>query len=62
VFGHDTLSNFYLTNFAMVQHHKYSLHELEDMMPWERVIYIELLNQYLKDKEEREKKRQERGF
>ena len=27
----------------MMQHHKYSLTELEDMLPWEREIYINLL-------------------
>ena len=42
----------------MMQHHNYSLTELEDMMPWEREIYLGLLMQYLK--EEREKIEAER--
>ena len=29
-----------------MQHHKYSLTELENMMPWEREIYVTLLSQY----------------
>ena len=37
------------TNFALVQHHKYSLTELENMMPWEREIYITLLTQYIEE-------------
>ena len=37
----------------MMQHHNYSLTELEDMIPWEREIYIGLLMQYLKEEEER---------
>ena len=37
----------------MMQHHKYSLTELENMMPWEREIYIGLLMQFLKEEEER---------
>ena len=37
----------------MMQHHKYSLTELDNMMPWEREIYIGLLMQYLKEEEER---------
>jgi len=41
------------TNFNMMQHHKYSLTELENMMPWEREIYVKLLIQYLKDEEMR---------
>ena len=38
-----------------MQHHNYSLHDLENMLPWEREVYVGLLIQYLKDKEEREK-------
>ena len=37
----------------MMQHHKYSLTELDNMMPWEREIYIGLLMLYLKEEEER---------
>jgi 3-methyladenine DNA glycosylase AlkD len=37
----------------MIQHHKYSLAEIENMMPWERRIYIELLLQHLKEEKER---------
>ena len=33
----------------MMQHHKYSLSELENMMPWERDIYISLLVQYVEE-------------
>lgn len=51
--SHDSLVNYYETNFAMIQHHKYSLSELESMMPWERRIYIELLIQHLKEEKER---------
>ena len=37
----------------MMQHHNYSLIELENMMPWEREIYIGLLMQFLKEEKER---------
>ena len=40
-----------------MQHHKYSLTELENMMPWEREIYMGLLAQWVK--EENEKREQE---
>ena len=33
----------------MMQHHNYSLEELENMVPWEREIYIGLLMNYLRD-------------
>jgi len=34
-----------------MQHHKYSLSELEDMMPWEREVYVSLLLAYLEEEE-----------
>ena len=39
----------------MMQHHKYSLTELDNMMPWEREIYINLLLQWLEEEKERQK-------
>jgi hypothetical protein len=40
-----------------MQEHKYSLTELEEMIPWEREIYVKLLVNHLE--EERERIRQE---
>jgi hypothetical protein len=36
-----------------MQHHKYSLTELEQMIPWERNIYVTLLIQHLQEEKER---------
>ena len=47
--AHENLESYYTVNFALMQHHKYSLTELENMIPWEREIYITLLQQYLED-------------
>jgi len=41
------------TNFAMMQHHNYSLTELENMIPWERDVYVNLLLKHLKDEKNR---------
>ena len=51
--------NYFRVNFALVQHHKYSLSELESMVPWEREIYVDLLLEHLKEERQRleEKKR-----
>ena len=49
---HDNLTNHYKTNFALMQHHKYSLTELENMMPFEREIYVSLLTKFLEEQEE----------
>jgi hypothetical protein len=51
--GHDTLMNYYKTNFALMQHHKYSLTELESMIPWERFIYVDLLKEYIKEQDQK---------
>jgi hypothetical protein len=36
-----------------MQHHKYSLTELENMLPWERSIYVNMLIKYLEEENER---------
>jgi len=54
---HDSLENHYVTNFSLMQHHKYSLTELENMMPFERKIYISLLVNYLEEEAEKAKQR-----
>ena len=36
-----------------MQHHKYSLIELENMIPWEREIYLGLLAEHIKKENER---------
>lgn len=41
----------------MMQHHGYSLTELDEMMPWEREIYIALLVQFIKDENDKIKAR-----
>jgi hypothetical protein len=40
-------------NFAMMQYHKYSLAELEDMIPFEREVYVFMLIQYLEEEKKR---------
>ena len=44
------------TNFAMMQHHKYSLTEIENMLPWEREIYVTFLIEWIKEENDRIKK------
>lgn len=56
--GHDKLTNHYQTNFGLMQHHKWSLTEMENMLPWERYIYIDLLQAFIKDEELAAKQRE----
>tara|TARA_B100000287_G_scaffold36510_1_gene33570 strand:- start:603 stop:779 length:177 start_codon:yes stop_codon:yes gene_type:complete len=46
---HMNLENYFRLNFALMQYHKYSLTEIENMMPWERDIYVGLLQQHLEE-------------
>lgn len=56
--GYDNLMNYFKTNFSLIQHHKYSLAEIENMMPWEKFIYIDLLKQYIKHEEDLKRDRE----
>jgi hypothetical protein len=40
-----------------MQHHKYSLSELEGMIPWERDVYISMLSQFIEEENEKIKQR-----
>jgi len=53
MFGYDNLKNYYTTNFNLMQFHKYSLSDLENMMPWERFIYIDLLKAHIQEQNEK---------
>lgn len=53
--AHETLFNYYKMNFALKQYHNYDIDMLENMIPFEREVYVSLLLQYL----EQEKKRLE---
>lgn len=50
--GYDDIANHYKTNFALMQHHKYSLSELENMIPWEKYVYVDLLMEHLRKLEQ----------
>ena len=59
-FRYDNLKNYFETNFALMQHHKYNLEDIEHMMPWEKNIYVTLLVNYIK--EENEKLQQQKAL
>ena len=52
-FRHDSLSNHYQTNFALMQHHKYSLSDIESLMPWEKSLYVTMLMRYIEEENEK---------
>lgn len=40
----------------MMQHHKYTLDDLDKMLPWERQVYVALLQEYIEKENERIRK------
>ena len=56
--SHIDLESYFKLNFALMQHYKYSLTEIENMMPWERDIYLGLLNQYIEEENLKAKQQQ----
>lgn len=56
--GHDTLANHIMSNFTMAHHHKWSLSELEQMIPWEKYTYVDLLNAHVKEEEQKARERE----
>jgi len=53
--AHTSLESYFKINFALVQHHKYSLTEIENMIPWEKDVYVALLEQYIEEENLRQK-------
>lgn len=43
-----------------MQHHKYSLTELENMVPWEREIYLDMLMNHIKEEKEKQQQQAKR--
>jgi len=39
-----------------MKHHKYSLTELDNLMPWEKEIYVGMLQSYIKEENERRRR------
>jgi len=52
------LETYFRLNFALIQYHKYSLTEIENLIPWERDIYVGLLKQHLEEEELKRKQQQ----
>ena len=42
-----------MVTFNLIQHHKYSLTEIENLIPWERDIYVEMLITHLEEERQR---------
>jgi len=50
--AHNSLENYYQVIFSLVQHYNYSISDLESVYPFEKDIYVELLQNHLRKLEE----------
>ena len=48
---HMDLESYFKLNFSLMQYHKWSLTEIENLLPWERDVYVELLKQHIEEEE-----------
>ena len=55
------LEGYFKLNFSLMQYHKYSLTEIESMMPWERDLYVLLRQQHLEEEEQKQKQQEANG-
>jgi hypothetical protein len=54
----ESLESMFKNNFYLMESQIYNLYDLENMLPWERYIYINLYVKSMKEKVERAKRRQ----
>jgi hypothetical protein len=56
--AHMELESYFRINFALMQFHKYSLTEIEAMIPWERDVYLALLQQHIEEEKLKQQQQQ----
>jgi hypothetical protein len=39
-----------------MQHHKYSLNEIDDLIPWEKEVYVSMLIDHIKEEEAKQER------
>lgn len=47
--SHQTLAGYYKLMFAMVHHHKYSIQDIESMIPFERDLFSDMIVEYINE-------------
>ena len=56
--SHVDLETYVKINFALMQYHKYSLWEIENMPPWERDVYVGLLKLHIEEEQLKQRARE----
>jgi len=52
VLSHTSLGEYYQMTFSLAQHHKYSISDIENLMPYERDLYFQMLINYIEKQNE----------
>lgn len=52
MYGSSSLLPYYAINSTLMLEYKYNLNDIENMLPWEREIYIMFIQDYIKKKNE----------
>ena len=55
---HMDLENYYKINFALIQYHIFSLTEIENLIPWERDVYVSLLEAHIEEEKLKQQQQQ----
>jgi len=51
---HTSLGNYYKTNFSLAQHHKYSIADIENLIPYERDLYVAMLIDFAEEQKQQQ--------
>ena len=52
--SHTSLGIYYKTLFSLAQHHKYSIADIENILPYERDLYVEMFVEYMEELKSKE--------
>jgi hypothetical protein len=52
--SHTNLFIYYQKIFGMVQHHKYSISDIENLIPYERDLYFDMLLEFIQSQNKKE--------
>ena len=59
---HVSLGEYYQMIFSLAQHHKYSISDIEGMLPYERDLYFQMLINYIEKQKEKNQRRSNKNL
>jgi len=58
--SHNNITNYFQLNFSLIKHSGFTLTEIENMVPWEREVYVTLLKQHIEAEKQAQREQQQR--